>query len=87
MSTAAKVIGGSLLALLAYELIRESLAREVRAVTPEIFERELRSATFDPEGGLSPLLGTPRISRAVAMIAEQTVLNSLPTIIGRRKAE
>ena len=69
-----------------YELLRENIARSVRLNIPEVFSRELANRN-EFIGLAGPLLGTPAVSEAVGAVAEQTVLDNLPTLFGRRRYE
>lgn len=77
---AVAVVGGWLL----YEAVRAHVARRVRANTPPILQAEIARQSR-AAGILGPLLGTPVVAEAVGAIAEQTVLDTLPTVIGPRE--
>lgn len=67
-----------------YEMLRENIARSVRTNIPIVFERELAGRS-EFIGLAGPLLGTPAVARAVGAVAEQTVLDNLPTVFGRTR--
>lgn len=73
------VVGG----WLAYEALRAGIAASVRRQTPVILRREL--ATRSPAAGiLGPVLGTDAVSEVIGAIAQQSILDTLPTVIGPR---
>lgn len=81
-----KIALATLGAFVLYELLRDALARNARANTPAILRQEL--ANRNPAAGLlAPALGTVAISNAAGTIVEQTILDTLPTLVGRRRAE
>lgn len=83
---AARVAFAAAVAWLAYEALREALARNVRRNVPAYFRAEFER--LDPSVGLlAPVLGTETVSRVVARVAEQTTLDTLPTLIGRKTTE
>ena len=67
-----------------YEMLRENVARSVRTNIPVVFQRELANRS-EFVGLAGPLLGTPAVAAAVGAVAEQTVLDNLPTVFGRRQ--
>ena len=67
-----------------YEMLRENVARSVRTNIPVVFQRELAGRS-EFIGLAGPLLGTPAVAAAVGAVAEQTVLDNLPTVFGRRQ--
>ncbi len=67
-----------------YEMLRENVARSVRTNIPVVFQRELANRS-EFIGLAGPLLGTPAVAAAVGAVAEQTVLDNLPTVFGRRQ--
>lgn len=71
-------------ALVVYEALRDSVAKSVRRNVPVVFEAELRSRS-EYAGLLGPLLGTPAVALAIGAVAEQTVLDQLPTVVGRKR--
>ena len=80
-----KYVFGAVSAVLVYEILREALARNLRTNTPPILRREL--ANRSPAAGLlAPVLGTVAVSEAAGVIVEQTLLDTLPTLIGRKRA-
>lgn len=73
-------------AFLLYESLRERVASATRTVVPPIFREQF--AGRDPSLGLAaPVLGTDYVSRVVGRVAEQAILDSLPTLIGRKRAD
>lgn len=72
-----------LLGIGVYELLRAELGRAVRRNVPTIFQRELTSRS-EFAGILAPVLGTPVVSQVVGMVAEKSVYDTLPTLVGPR---
>lgn len=78
------IVGGIVAGWLAYEALRAFVAKRVRANTPPILQAEIARQSR-AAGILGPVLGTPVVAEAVGAIAEQTILDTLPTIIGPRE--
>jgi hypothetical protein len=79
-----KLVLYGLAGLVLYEVLRENVAKSVRRNVPIVFEAELRGRS-EYAGLLGPLLGTPAVALAIGAVAEQTVLDQLPTVVGRKR--
>lgn len=75
--TAASVIT----AWLAYEWLRVRVADAARRTTPRVV-REKLDTRAPALALLAPLLGTVAVSEATGVLAEEIVLQTLPTLIG-----
>jgi hypothetical protein len=78
------IAAGVVAAWLGYEALRAFVARRVRANTPPILQAEIARQSR-AAGILGPVLGTPVVAEVVGAVAEQTILDTLPTIIGPRE--
>lgn len=76
------VLGG----VAVYELLRAGVGSSVRRRTPEILRREI-AAQGPAFGILGPALGTNAVAEVVGAIAQQSIYDTLPTIVGPRAYE